>query len=186
MTDLECKINMMKEDCAELAVKLRPCAAFIRWEPVGRTSFRLTVDSVKFNRCRGLNTVRPLSYQVGAGEKDLPQPAGTVSFVVDFGARLHERPGPITVVFDRRVPHPNVFLSGGLCTGTQTDHTSLWEVVEKAFRVIIFDTKIARLDSIACSRHLDWYKQMKASGAFPTVDPALFFTGRQIRILNGR
>lgn len=26
MTDLECKINMMKEDCAELAVKLRPSA----------------------------------------------------------------------------------------------------------------------------------------------------------------
>ena len=42
MTDLECKINMMKEDCAELAVKLRPSAAFIRWEPGRPTKIRLT------------------------------------------------------------------------------------------------------------------------------------------------
>ena len=47
MTDLECKINMMKEDCAELAVKLRPSAAFIRWEPVSRS--KLYQDNLSFH-----------------------------------------------------------------------------------------------------------------------------------------
>ena len=31
MTDLECKINMMKEHCAVVAVKLWPSGAFFRW-----------------------------------------------------------------------------------------------------------------------------------------------------------
>lgn len=190
MTDYELKVNRIRESWKELCEKYRPCAAYIKIELLAGNKFRVTVDGVAYKKTMKIGSRFPLTYLEKTDKSPIPIPAEKVSFVVDFNERLAEPVGGIRVFFEQRVAHPNVFASGTLCTGTQTDHTSFVEIVEKALRVIIFDPNIARAalaqgNSVACSNQIDWYRYMKEEDNIPTVLPSHFFQGQGIRHIKG-
>lgn len=185
MTEQDMRVNRLRESWKELVNHYKPCASYIKFTLNKGTTFTVTVDGDAYYRMMGIRNAKPLTYIETADKGAIPMASSKVSFDVDFGERLSDNVGGIRVNFptNQRIAHPNVFDSGKMCTGGQSDHTTFLEIVEKALRVIVFDPNLVRLDSMACNRQVNWYKSMVQKNEFPTVEQRLFFKGRAMKVV---
>lgn len=174
MTERELSIHKVSNMLHDVKVMLEPCSSYISLKMVNGTSFRVEIDGNKYYWHIGQKLHGSLTYFDDGNKGAIPIAGNSIGFTVDFSGLLESEPKKVRIVFDRRIAHPNVFPHATLCTGEQTNMTTLCELVEKALRTVIFDPGIANLNSRACSDQYDWYCKENKKGNFPLTDIGTF------------